>query len=58
MRKKMDNRLGRKANGEDQELIESRNFRDTDVDMFAAVSDASRGQEQEIQKMLKKVLKV
>jgi len=57
MRKKMDNRLGRKATGETQELVEERAFRGDDVELFAEVSDASRKQEATIQKMLKKVLK-
>jgi len=57
MRKKMDNRLGRKADGTDQNLTESRAFRIDDTEMFTSVADACRAQEKEIEKMLKKILK-
>jgi hypothetical protein len=57
MRKKMDNRLGRKADGTDQDLTESRAFRIDDTEMFTSVADACRSQEKEIEKMLKKILK-
>ena len=59
MRKKMDNRLGLKADGTEQNLTEgtARAFRIDDSEMFKSVADACRSQESEIEKMLKKVLK-
>ena len=57
MRKKMDNRIGRKADGNEQELKESRMFKTDDVEMFTIISDECRRQEKEIEKMLKKALK-
>lgn len=57
MRKKMDNRIGRKADGTDQDLIEERIFKTDDVEMFTIISDECRKQEKEIEKMLKKTLK-
>jgi hypothetical protein len=56
MRKRMDNRLGRKANGE-QQNVEERAFRPEDLMNFTAVSDNARMQEKEIEKMLRKTLK-
>lgn len=56
MRKRMDNRIGRKADGS-QQNIEERPFRPEDLENFASIADAARGQEEAIQKMLKKVLK-
>jgi hypothetical protein len=56
LRQKMDNRIGRKANGKSQE-VEERAFRAEDAGMFADVADAARAQEDNIQKLLKKVLK-
>ena len=55
-RKRMDNRLGRKADGEDQK-VEQREFLPEDMPHFVKISDASRTQEKEIEKALKKVLK-
>lgn len=56
LRKKMDNRLGRKADGTDQN-IDERAFRIEDVEMFKNVADAAHDQEADIQKNLKRVLK-
>lgn len=56
MRKRMDNRLGRKADGTEQN-IEERAFRPEDYANFQSVADAARQQEKEIEKMLKKTLK-
>jgi hypothetical protein len=56
MRKRMDNRIGRKASGDMQD-IEERVFRPEDLESFAGFADASRGQEKEVEKALKKVLK-
>jgi len=57
MRKKMDNRIGRKADGTDQELTEARAFNRDDLLMFTTIADNCREQEKEIGKMLKKTLK-
>lgn len=54
-RKRMDNRIGRKANGEDQNISE-RAFRPEDLDSFANISEAAKQQEKEIEKRLKKLL--
>lgn len=56
MRKRMDNRIGRKADGSLQN-IEEREVREDDAQMFASISDAARAQEKETEKMLKQVLK-
>ena len=56
MRKKTDNRIGRKASGETQN-IEERSFRPEDLESFSNFADVSRQQEKEIEKTLKKVLK-
>ena len=52
----MDNRLGRKADGTDQE-VEGRMFLASDLDSFLDIADAARQQEKEIEKKMKKVLK-
>lgn len=59
MRKKMDNRMGMKADGTEQNLTENtaRNFNITDIEMFKSIADECRKQESEIEKMLKKTLK-
>jgi hypothetical protein len=56
MRKTMDNRIGRKADGTAQN-IEERDFRSEDLKNFTSIADAARNQEKEIAKMLKKTLK-
>jgi hypothetical protein len=55
-RKRMDNRMGRKADGEEQNIAE-RSIAATDAELFVGISDAARDQEKEIEKSLKKVLK-
>lgn len=55
-RKRMDNRIGRKADGTDQD-VDGRMFLATDLDSFVDIADAAKGQEKEIEKKLKKVLK-
>lgn len=55
MRKRMDNRIGRKADGSQQNIV--REFRAEDYANFQAIADAARDQEKNIQKMLKKTLK-
>jgi hypothetical protein len=59
MRKRMDNRLGRKADGELQDLAnaDGRALDADDALMFGGVSDAAHQQEAAIEKQLKKVLK-
>ena len=54
-RKRMDNRIGRKADGKEQNV--ERNVRIEDADYFVAVSNAAKSQEDEIEKALKKLLK-
>ena len=56
MRKRMDNRIGRKADGSTQK-IEERAFRPEDLDNFKSVADAARDQEKQIEKMLLKTLR-
>lgn len=55
-RKRMDNRMGRKADGEDQNVAE-RAIQKADAALFVGISDAARQQEKDIEKNLKKVLK-
>ena len=57
MRKRMDNRLGRKADGSEQNIGE-REFDISHVENFSSVSQAAREQEKEIEKMLRKTLKL
>jgi hypothetical protein len=56
MREQMDNRIGRKADGTDQD-IDAREFREDHAAMFASIADAARMQEKAIEKMLHTVLK-
>jgi hypothetical protein len=56
MRKKMDNRIGRTAKGE-QQNVEARAFRADDLQMFSTIADECKRQEAELEKNLKKVLK-
>ena len=56
MRKRMDNRIGRKANGKSQD-IEERTLRADDLEYFQMVADEARKQEKSIEKKLKDVLK-
>ena len=56
MRKRMDNRLGRKADGTAQEITE-RAFRTEDALMFQALADNAREQERQVEKQLLSVLK-
>ena len=56
MRKRTDNRIGRKADGS-QQNIEERAFRPEDYQNFSDIADVSRQQEKHIEKMLKKALK-
>ena len=56
MRKRMDNRIGRKADGTAQN-IEEREFREDHALMFSSIADAARGQEKAIEKMLRTVLR-
>jgi hypothetical protein len=55
-RKRMDNRMGRKADGGEQNIAE-RSIGSGDAELFVGISDAAREQEKEIEKNLKKVLK-
>jgi len=57
MRKRMDNRIGKKADGTLQN-INDREFDLMHIDNFNSVSDAARQQEKEIEKMLRKTLKL
>jgi hypothetical protein len=56
MRKRMDNRIGRKADGSSQD-IEERMFTPDDVTNFQAIADEARAQERKIERMLEKVLR-
>ena len=55
-RKRMDNRIGRKADGDDQNIPE-RLIRVDDSALFVGIADAARDQEAAIEKNLKKLLK-
>jgi hypothetical protein len=55
-RKRMDNRIGRKADGEDQDVPE-RMIRQSDLGDFIAIADTAKEQEVLIEKRLKQVLK-
>lgn len=54
-RKRMDNRIGRKADKSDQNIGE-RPFQPEDLQYFVDVSEAARDQEKQIEKRLKKIL--
>lgn len=56
MRKRMDNRLGRKADGSQQNIQDGRNFSLEDVHNFVSISDNARHMEKEVEKMLKTIL--
>jgi len=56
MRKRMDNRLGRKADGTSQN-VEERVFRPDDMENFVSISSVCREQEKAIEKMLLSSLK-
>lgn len=56
MRKKMDNRIGRTADGE-QQNVEQRTFRLEDLEMFKKIADDAKEKEVECEKNLKRVLK-
>jgi hypothetical protein len=57
MRKRMDNRIGRKADGADQDLSTERAFDPEDAGMFVEVSDQARIQEKAVEKKLLAVLR-
>lgn len=57
MRKRMDNRIGRKADGEDQDITDGRAFDIDDAGMFIEVSDEARAQEKAVEKKLLAVLR-
>jgi hypothetical protein len=52
MRKRMDNRIGRKADGTAQD-VEEREFQAEDVENFQSIADSARAQERYIEKMLR-----
>lgn len=54
-RKRMDNRIGRKADGSDQD-IDERYFRAPDLESFVDIADAAKEQEKLIEKKLNKML--
>jgi hypothetical protein len=57
MRKAMSNRLGKKADGSNQDLSDGRTWMADDMANFQDISDVAKKQEQTIEKMLKKTLK-
>jgi len=57
MRKRMDNRIGRKADGSDQDITDGRAFDVDDASMFTEVSDEARLQEKAVEKKLLAVLR-
>jgi transposase len=56
MRKRMDNRIGRKADGTDQD-IDERHFSISDLANFTSIADAAREQEDVITKMMLQTLR-
>jgi len=56
MRKRMDNRLGRKADGKVQKIQDERTFRGEDLDNFMEISGQAKSQEAAVAKMLKDAL--
>jgi len=57
MRKRMDNRLGQKADGKAQNLKQDRVFSQEDANNFGIISMEARRNEKSVEKMLKQVLK-
>lgn len=57
MRKRMDNRMGRKADGEAQENLTERVFTAEDVAAFNEISDESRAMEKDVEKKLERALR-
>lgn len=57
MRKRNDNRMGRKADGSQQKSQDDRAFSPEDIMNFNGLADVAREQEKNIEKMLKKALK-
>jgi hypothetical protein len=57
LRKAMSNRLGKKADGTDQNLSDGRTFMPEDLENFIAISEAAKKQEEAVEKMLLKTLK-
>jgi hypothetical protein len=59
MRKRMDNRMGRKADGEaqDKENLTARAFSPDDVAAFNEISDESRAMEKDVEKKLERALR-
>lgn len=55
-RKRMDNRIGRKADGKDQNIVE-RAFRPEDIASFVEVAEAAKEQEKAIEKKLLNALR-
>ena len=58
MRKRIDNRLGRKADGNQQKIQDARFFSIEDIDNFTELAKQAKDQEKNIEKMLKKVLEI
>jgi len=57
MRKAMSNRLGKKADGTDQNIADGRTFMTDDLENFNAIAEAAKKQEEAVEKMLRKTLK-
>jgi len=55
-RKRIDNRLGRKADGSHQKVQDSHIFSGEDIENFTDLAKQAKDQEKSIEKMLKKVL--
>lgn len=57
IRKNLDNRLGRKADGTMQNLVEERPLDEEYLPMIEAYADTARGQEEKLEKNIKDLLK-
>ena len=57
LRKRMDNRIGRKADGKDQDLKGTREFEPADLEIFVSLADTARQMEKDIEKQFKIHLK-
>ncbi len=56
MRKRMDNRIGRKADGSNQKIADNREFTEKDSALFGDSADMARERERAIERRIKKLL--
>lgn len=56
LRKAMSNRIGKKADGSDQDINDGRSFMETDVNNFIMIAEEAKKQEDKVERMLEKTL--